>query len=662
MRCTTLGAALLAAGLAVGLGGSAPVATSSSPQFGRGGAQGPSPTAKPMYKVGGLRHGMSAFPRTDYPQLKPRVAGEVDFQHYHGLEEANALLKAWASKYPDLVDLYSVGKSFEGRDIWQMTITGKKAGRDTDKPAFFMEGGRHSGEISGIEATLYLAHHLLSGYGRDPEITRLVDTRAFYLKPNNNPDGNALYHYTAQSNRSTVRPNDDDGDGLLDEDPGDDLDGDGFIRQMRKYVGPGKGTAKKHPQDPSGRLMQRGREGEGDYVTYSEGIDNDLDGRYNEDGIGGLDLHRNYPENWRPMREMTGRAYTQGGAGEFPLSETETRAVFSFLLTHPNVGAAQSCDTVVPMILRGPSTSRAEEWFEEDAALYKKFDKAGQEITGYPWAGDTYHDYATRGAGGPPAGAGPTGGEMARGDSPLFGHGPDFGFLYFGVPWYGDEIWNGGRYVDYNKDGRVDEIETLRWNDENRAGKGDYMPWTAFTHPQLGEVEIGGWNPKFYSQNPPPELMETWAKNEAMFNLYLARQLPQVRVAAVTVAPVKAAPAGSPAYEVTATVTNEGLMPTALEIAKRVKIVRPDAVTLGLAQGQEIVRPEPPPAAGKKPARTKPAVPPPPPLSGTRVVDLGWLKAGETKVIRWQVKGTGAITVSIASTRGGVDRKDAVVQ
>ena len=188
------------------------------------------------------------------------------------------------------------------------------------------------------------------------------------------------------------------------------------------------------------------------------------------------------------------------------------------------------------------------------------------------------------------------------------------------------------------------------------------MAWTTFTHPQLGEVEIGGWNPKFYSQNPPPELIETWAKNEAMFNLYLAQQLPQVRVASVTVTPVKAAPAGPPAFEVTATVTNEGLMPTALEIAKRVKIVRPDAVTLGLAQGQEIVRPEPPPAAGKKPAKTKPAVPPPPPLSGTRVVDLGWLKAGETKVIRWQVKGTGAITVSIASTRGGIDRKDVVVQ
>ena len=180
------------------------------------------------------------------------------------------------------------------------------------------------------EATLYFIHHLLTHYGKDPEITKLLDNRAIYAKPSNNPDGNALYQYTAQTLRSTVRPQDNDGDGLLDEDPGDDLDGDGFIRQMRKYVGPGKGNATRHPKDPSGRLMESVAQGKGDYMLYSEGTDNDGDGRYNEDGVGGLDLHRNYPENWRPMREATGRGYTQGGAGEFPLSETETRAVFSF--------------------------------------------------------------------------------------------------------------------------------------------------------------------------------------------------------------------------------------------------------------------------------------------------------------------------------------------
>ena len=214
----------------------------------------------------------------------------------------------------------------------------------------------------------------------------------------NNPDGSSLYHLTAQTLRSTVRPNDSDGDGLLDEDAGEDLDGDGFIRQMRKKVSKGKGNWIKDPKDAQGRAMRRVRDGEGDYEVYSEGVDSDGDGRYNEDGIGGLDLHRNYPENWRPMREETGRGQTQGGAGEYPLSEPETRAVFLFLMTHPNIAIVNSLDTAVPMILRGPSTSKSEEtMFAADLELIRKFDAKGLEMTGYPWAGDTYDVYATRG-------------------------------------------------------------------------------------------------------------------------------------------------------------------------------------------------------------------------------------------------------------------------
>lgn len=607
--------------------------TAATPQRGRAAQPG---QPKPMHRVGGARDGVSAFLKVEYAQLKPTGAA-LDFSRYHSLEEATALLRGWAEKYPDLVDLYSVGRSFEGRDIWQITITNKKTGKDTDKPAFFLEGGRHAGEITGVETTLYFINEVLTRYGSDPAITRLVDTKTLYCRPNNNPDGNALYQHTAQSLRSTVRPNDDDGDGLLDEDPAEDLDGDGFIRQMRKLVGAGKGNATRDPKDPTGRAMKRVPQGEGDYVLYSEGLDSDGDGRYNEDGIGGLDLHRNYPGNWRPMTEATGRGWTQGGAGEYPLSEPETRAVFSFLMTHPNVALAQSLDTAVPMLLRGPSTSKTEEgMFPKDAALANKFDRKGLEITGYPWAGDVYHVYATR------SGANPVTGEPAR-DEPLFGHGPDFGYLYFGVIWYGDEIWNGGRFEDYDKNGRIDELEVLRWNDEHRAGKGDFTAWTAIDHPQLGKVEVGGWNPKFYSQNPPPDLLETWAKNEAAFNLYLAQQLPQVKVVTAAATPAKGTPAGEEVYDVRVTVSNEGQIPTALEIARRVKIVKPDTVTLALGAGQLLVKP----AAGQPVQR--------------EIVEIGWLEPGETRTVSWQVKGSGKATVTVGSTRGGVDRKDVAI-
>lgn len=585
--------------------------------------------ARPVHRVGGMRDGVSAFPRVSYPQVKPTAAGQIDFAHYHTYDETVALLRGWAAKYPDLVELYSVGQSFEGRDIWQITIANRKALKHTDRPAFFIEGGRHAGEISGTEATLYFINHVLTRYGSDPEITSLVDTKAIYAKPMNNPDGASLYHLTAQTLRSSVRPHDSDGDGLLDEDAGEDLDGDGYVRQLRRFVGKGKGSAVKDPKDPKGRAMRRVQPGQGDYETYSEGTDNDGDGRYNEDGIGGLDLHRNYPENWRPMREETGRGYTQGGAGEYPLSEPETRAVFNFLVSHPNVAIVQSLDTAVPMILRGPSTSRSEEsMFRSDLELIRTFDRKGVEITGYPWAGDTYFVYATRG------GPNPVTGQPAR-PTPLFGHGPDFGYLWYGAVWYGNEIWNGGRFTDYDKDGRHDEWEVLRWYDENRAGKGDFMEWTPFDHPALGKVEIGGFNPKFYGQNPPPDLLETWARNEALFNLYLAQQLPQVRIVSAAAKPSAAAGV----FDVEMTVTNAGKMPTALEIAQRVKIVRPDTCTITLGKGQALA----PPDAGQPRQDAS--------------VEIGWLKPGETKRAAWRVKGEGTVTVGIGSTRGGTDTK-----
>lgn len=608
--------------------------SSAQPPSSGGAAGEPTAKKKETYRVmGGARDGISAFDRVAYPELVPEKAGVYDPRHYHTYEESIELLKAWAAQYPDLVDLYSVGKSLEGRDLWQITITNKKTGKHTDKPALFIEGGRHSGEISGIESTLYFANELLSKYATDPALKSVVDTKAMYVRPLNNPDGNSLYHYTAQTLRSSVRPTDNDNDGLLDEDAGEDLDGDGAIRQMRKFVGQGKGNAIKDPKDEKGRAMRRVKDKQGDYEVYSEGVDSDGDGRYNEDGIGGLDLHRNYPENWRPMKEATGRGQTQMGAGEYPLSEPETRAVFSFLMEHPNVAIVQSLDTAIPMILRGPSVQTSEEgMFPEDLTLIREFDKKGLSFTDYPWAGDVYKVYATR------VPSDPLTGRVSR-EEPLFGHGPDFGYSYYGTIWYGNEIWNGGRFKDYDGDKRFDEWEMLKWNDENRAGKGDFKDWAAFKHPQLGDVEIGGFHPKFYGQNPPKDLIEEWASKEAQFNLWMAQQLPQVKLVSTKITPV----AGQQGVQrVEMTVTNEGKIPTALEIAKRVKMVKPDTASITLAKGQELVKPNP---ATEAEAR----------------VELGWLKPGETKSASWLVKGAGEVTVTIGSTRGGVDSKKLVL-
>ncbi|MDQ8153236.1 MAG: M14 family metallopeptidase [Gemmatimonadota bacterium] len=601
----------------------------------RGGFRNEGPSGPPkVLIVPGQRAGTSAFPLVNYEQVKPLVAGQMDFKHYHTSVEIEEWMRKWAKEHPDFVELTSVGKSFGGRDIWQLTLTEKKSGKDTDKPAAFFEGGRHSGEITATESALYLAWYLVENYGKDAAVTQLLKTKTVYIKPMNNPDGSDMYRLTAQANRSTVRPYDDDGDGLLDEDPPEDLDGDGFITQLRKYVGPGKGDAVIDTVDKKGRLMRRVGPGKGDYLMMPEGVDNDGDGRVNEDGIGGLDLHRNYPENWRPMREATGRGWTQGGAGEYPLSEPETRAVVLFLMSHANVGVVNSMDTAVPMMLRPPSTCEETEcMYPADLKLYQHFDSVGIAKTGYPWAGDVYRTYNTRIA------VNPFTGDSAR-PSPLFGHGPDFGYFQYGSIWYGDELWNGGREKDYNNDGRIEEWEVLRFCDEDYGGK-CFKPWTKFTGPgTMGEVEAGGFNPKFWQQNAPPEWLEKWAKNQAMFNLYMAQSLPSVEIVSVTsslVKPSKPAKgakvvADSATHEVKVTLRNAGRLPTALDMAKRVKIVRPDMVTVRAesANTRTIGRPE-----------------------------EFWLNGGETKVITIRVK-AGAeaadrkLNVRYTSTRGGV--------
>jgi len=588
-------------------------------------------TARKVLLVPGERHGPSVFPLVDYPETRPLVAGQLDWKHYHSTEEIEMWMKKWSEQYPDLVDLYPVGKSFGGRTLWQLTLTSKKTGKDTDKPAAFFEGGRHSGEISGTESAFYLAWYVLERYGKDPEITRLLDEKALYIRPLNNPDGGDLYRHSAQSNRSSVRPHDSDRDGLLDEDPPEDLDGDGYTRQMRQKVEMGKGEFILDPDDPSGRLLKRVGEGKGEYRTWSEGIDNDLDGRYNEDGVGGLDLHRNYLENWRPEpgHDATGRGWTQLGAGEYPLSEPETRAVVMWLLTHPNVGVANSMDTSVPMHLRGPSVCEETECMHRsDLAIYKHMDSVGLSFTKYPWAGDVYRTYNTR-----------TPVNQFTGDStrpsPLFGHGPDWGYSYYGAVWYGDELWHGGREKDYDGDGIIEPFEVLRYCDE--AFKGTcFKPWTRFQHPQLGEVEIGGYNPKFFSQNGPPEVLEQWAGNQAMFNLYMAKSLPRVEIVDVKIAGERAAK-DSATHELRVTVRNTGRLPTALEQAKMVKIVRPDRVVAEFARGSASA------AVGRAPEL--------------------WLNGNDTRTVVLRVKAGTApadrkLTVRLLSTRGGVATRD----
>jgi hypothetical protein len=220
------------------------------------------------------------------------------FDHYYNYGQVVEALRALHAAYPEMTSLDLVGYSEENRAIYAITINNPETGDDLSKPGVYVDGNIHGNEIQAGEVCLYLANMLLTKYGENEKLTSLVDRNAFYILPSVNVDGR--YHFfedanTPSSNRGLRRPKDDDHDGLFDEDPYDDLDGDGNICEMRKKDP--NGTYRTDPYDP--RLMVRVKPGEqGEYIRLGrEGIDNDGDGRINEDGEGYVDPNRNWAIN-----------------------------------------------------------------------------------------------------------------------------------------------------------------------------------------------------------------------------------------------------------------------------------------------------------------------------------------------------------------------------
>ena len=216
-------------------------------------------------------------------------------------------------------------------------------GSPDSKRAIWVDGGVDSDEVVAIEAALGVIHTLVTS--QDPEIMELLATTTFYVAPTVMPDATHRHYTTPLRPRdTTARPWDDDNDGLFDEDGPDDLDGDDMALQMRR-IDP-QGDRVKDERD--GRAMRdRKPEDEGPfYSVYAEGLDDDGDGRYSEDMLGGVDPNRNYPGDWSIM---------QGGAGPFPGSEPGLRAMLDFALAHPNIAASQHFHSSGGVVLRPPS-------------------------------------------------------------------------------------------------------------------------------------------------------------------------------------------------------------------------------------------------------------------------------------------------------------------
>lgn len=444
---------------------------------------------------------------------------------YHSTVETHKLLNGWAKAYPNLTKLYSIGKTLKGTDLMVLEISNKQTGASDTKPAYYYDGNIHAGELTGAEVALHFAWQLLSNYDKDPRIKELLDTRVLYVRPKFNPDGADLALLTPTVLRSTPRPYDQDFDGLLDEDAGNDLDGNGIITNMR--VKNLNGKFKVSSTDP--RVMEDRELGESGgtyYDIYSEGTDDDNDGEFNEDGVGGIDMNRNFPRNW-------GLESEQLGAGPYPLSEPETRATIEFLNSRRHVTGVFHGHTSGGFLFRLPSTTNWDNYNMSDQRLIVELSDMYATTTDQRVI---------------PSYSNPR----------LHRHGTLISWSYwdFGVVAFVPEFW-GGLAEDYDEDGRVSEYDRLVWDDKNNSSEG-FIQWKSYDHPQLGEVEIGGWDRKFTRQNPPPKFLKGEIEKYVEWMLWLAETSPQLRINMMEITSIEK----RKVISLSAEVQNIGYLPT----------------------------------------------------------------------------------------------------
>ncbi|TAH34858.1 MAG: peptidase M14 [Planctomycetota bacterium] len=482
-------------------------------------------------------------------RMQPKV--EIAWNRYYDHAELLAIMDRLQAAWPEFVRFVDIGESYEGRRMRVLVLANQRTGEDTGKPAMWVDGNVHGNEVQGAEAALYLAWWLLEHYADNERARKLLDTRAFYILPSQNPDGrDSWFHdpHDAHSSRTGRKPYDNDRDGLLDEDGPDDLDGDGEILSMRKKVAPGTGDYRLHPDDAR-ILIRADREHPGDYeLLGDEGLDNDGDGRVNEDGVGGYDMNRNWPSDWQP-------GHIQFGAGDYPLSFPETRAIAAFLLAHPNVAAVQSFHNSGGMILRGPG-DQAFAYPGEDAAVYDAIGQEGELILPFYRYMIIWRDLYTV-------------------------HGGFVNWTYEGLGifsftnelWASPQYYGGGRErpgpSDYS-DGQQNEFD---FNDSVLLGQA-FVDWHPARHPLYGEVEIGGFK-REHGRVAPSFMIEEMLHRNAMFCVRHAEEIAELEALAPKVEPLEGG-----LHRVTVTLVNDKTMPTRSAMAGREHIGTPDSVSL----------------------------------------------------------------------------------
>lgn len=496
---------------------------------------------------------------------------------YQDYAKLTAILQGYAVDYPHLAKLSSVARSPEGREVWVLTLTNGQTGPDTEKPGYLIDGCHHAGEVTATAQALYIADWLLKHYGLDGDATKLLDTRAVYVLPRLTVDASDEYLHSPKMMRSRVAlyPQPEEKPGLVPA----DVDGDGVIREMR--IEDPNGEWKLSARDARLLVRRQPEDREGPfYRLYSEGVVRELkpeglveayDGRGVQPAPNrwGLDFNRNYPVNWQ-------MEHRQPGSGAVPFSEPEIRGYADFILAHPNICGWMTYHTSGGVNLRPGAVTGDDKLNQADLARFKALGELGKRISGYPHR-NLFEVYTL------------------NPDRPAVGSTMEFGYDYLGILMFAPELWDmkglaglpswGKKSVKdivHMSDAEREEegLKLLAWDDQENESRGFHV-WRKFQHPQLGEVELGGWDFKHCIQNPPPgRHLETELTKNFRFAIEHALASPLLAIGRV-----EAKALGAGLYELAVAVQNTGFLPTQVtEVALQQKRVRGVDVTVEGAQ------------------------------------------------------------------------------
>ena len=478
----------------------------------------------------------------------------LTFDRYPSHDEIATLLQSWAEAFPDLMTVETIGHSSEGRPLLSATVSDRRAGSPDDKPAVYVEGNIHAGEVLPSVVALATIQALLSR-AREPDVADVLARYTFYVRPRVSPDGAEVYLTTPYRLRSAAIPwpSPSRQPGLHPE----DIDGDGEITVMRIRDPRGEWCVSDldprimlrcDPDTPESKRYQLVQEG---MVEGPVGANLTMASSY-----WGLDFNRSFPHNWQPE-------YLQYGAGPYPLSMPETRATADFFLAHPNIFAAVLYHTAGGFIFTLPSSRSITSYPHDDLeSEYRTLTRHYVRMTGCP-AFQSYDEET----------------DTARSGSLM-----DWAYSQMGVLTWVPELWDvqktstarPERVAPFQTLDEAGEARMLAWNDEALGGRG-FVAWHPFDHPQLGPVEIGGWTFKYTHQNAPVQYIEEIAGPAIDWSFLVARSAPRLEIESIDVQGL-----GEGHWLVTARVANAGFLPTNV-CQQAVDVRRAGTVSVDLA-------------------------------------------------------------------------------